>query len=415
MNPLKIIVAHPGKQHVFQLIEALKKQNSLYCFITMVYDKENTITNKLKFILKGKNQKKAASRKSNLLSDNEVILFNELSGLFLILINKLGFSKKISSYFFDKIQSRFAMKVAKYAVLHKAEVLIMFDSNVYGAFDYVKKHSPSTRCILDVTIASRPIMKDIYIKDMNVTNDCVLKSEQIFLWDEKKQLNYKNEFLKSDYMLVGSEFVKNSIEVTTGQSENIIKIPYGVDINLFKITKKDFLNGPLKLFFVGGINRRKGIHHLLEIVSKYNKEEVLLSLAGDFNSNSDLYKKYKNFSNINFEGFVTRDVVSDYYTKSHVFVLPSLAEGLALVGLEALASGLPVLCTENTGVNDLIINGKNGFVVPASDQLAFKEKIDWFLSNRSEIEAMGQFSRQSVESYTWNDYHQKVIKLFSTI
>jgi glycosyltransferase involved in cell wall biosynthesis len=411
----KVIVAHPGKQHVFQLVTALKEQGIMYRFITMVYDKEDSITSKLKHILRGTNQKKAASRKSAILDDHEVLLFDEFLGLFLIVVNKLRVSKKVSSYFSDRVHSRFAMKVAKYALANNVDAVVMYDSNVYGAFDYIKKYSPQTKCILDVTIAARPVMKDIYIRDMYLTMDKFLKKEQIFLWDEKKILNFRNEFLVSDYMLVGSEFVKNSIITITGQSEKIIKIPYGVDINQFRISKKDNLNGPLRLFFVGGINRRKGIHHLLEIVSRYRKDQLILSLAGDFDPKSDLYKKYKDTDNISFEGFVTRDVVSDYYANSHIFVLPSLAEGLALVGLEALASGLPLLCTENTGVNDLVIDGKNGFAVPASDSDAFMQKLDWFLFNRTKIEQMGLSARQSVKDYSWIDYHQRVKDFFSGV
>ena len=411
----KIIVAHPGKQHVFQLITALKEEGTLYKFITMVYDKDNSITGRLKKFLKGNNQKKAASRRLEVLDDNDVILLGESKGLFLIFLNKLGVGKKVSSYFYDRVQSQFAMRVAKYAVAHKADVLVMFDSNVHGAFDYVKKHSPATKCVLDVTIASRPVMKDIYIKDMAVTGGTELKTEQIYLWDDARLESYKKEFIISDYMLVGSEFVKKSIEYLTGPSERIVKIPYGVNISQFNISEKDYLNGPLRLFFVGGVNRRKGVHHLLNTVAGYSKDQVLLSLAGGYDPVSDLYQNFKDRENIIFEGFVTRDVVADHYARSHIFVLPSLAEGLALVGLEALASGLPVLCTLNTGVNDLIVDGENGFVVPASNPQVFKEKIDWFLQNRDKVKRMSSVARDSVENYSWVEYHKKIKDFFNNI
>jgi len=411
----KIIVAHPGKQHVFQLVTALKEQGTLYKFITMVYDKDNSITGRLKKFLKGNNQKKAASRRLEVLDDNDVILLGESKGLFLIFLNKMGVGKKLSSYFYDKVQSQFAMRVAKYAVAHEADVLVMFDSNVHGAFDYVKKHSPYTKCVLDVTIASRPVMKDIYIKDMAVTGGTDLKEEQIYLWDDKRLNNFKREFITTDYMLAGSEFVRKSIESIIGPSDKIVKVPYGVNVDQFNVAQKDYLNGPLRLFFVGGVNRRKGVHHLLNIVSGYTKEQVVLSLAGGYDPSSDLYQNFKDKENITFEGFVTRDVVAGHYAKSHIFVLPSLAEGLALVGLEALASGLPVLCTENTGVNDLIVEGSNGFVVPTSDPAAFKENIDWFLSNRDKIQQMGTSARASVANYSWQNYHSKINQFFKAL
>lgn len=50
------------------------------------------------------------------------------------------------------------------------------------------------------------------------------------------------------------------------------------------------------------------------------------------------------------------------YNDADVFVFPSLADGMGLVALEAMASGLPVICTENCGCKDMIDEGKNGYV-----------------------------------------------------
>jgi len=415
MAAKKILVAHPGKQHVFQLLAALKKTGSLFKFITTVYDKDDSLTNKAKKFLKGKNLKKAASRKSTILNDNEIILYNEGGGLLLILLGKIGINKTLNNYFYRIIHRSFANKVAKYAIKNNVDAVVLFDSNVYDCFKKIKQEKPQIVCILDVTIASRLYMKEIYINDMAVTNDKELYKEQIHLWNEANIENYKNEFINSDYLLVGSEFVKKSIIPIIGSADKIVKIPYGVDVSQFNVTKKDYSTGPLKLFFVGGVNRRKGIHHLLGVVSQYTKEQVVLSLAGGYDANSDLYLNYKDSENITFEGFVTRDVVADKYASSHIFVLPSLSEGLALVGLEALASGLPVLCTENTGVNDLITNGENGFVVPASDPAAFKAKIDWFIANRDKIESMSLAARNSVEGYSWDKYHERIVDFFNNI
>ena len=411
----KVIVAHPGKQHVFQLLESLEKVGILFKFITTVYDKNESITNRVKKFLKGKNLKKAVSRKSSVLKDDKVILFNEAQGLFLILLGRIGAGKKITNFFYQHIHRSFAKKVAKYAIKHNVDAVVLFDSNVYECFKKIKSVNRNVICILDVTIASRSFMKNIYEKDIAFTNDRALYREQIHLWDDMKMKGYVREFVEADYLLVGSEFVKKSIIPITGNDRKVIKVPYGVDISHFNLTKKNYLNGPLKLFFVGGINRRKGVHHLLQVVSQYSKEEVVLSLAGSYDSSSDLYKNYNDIENIIFEGFVTRDVVARKYVESHIFVLPSLAEGLALVGLEALASGLPVLCTQNTGVNDLIVNGENGFVIPASDPHALKEKLDWFLLNRNSIEAMGVAARESIKDYSWDNYHIQINKFFNQL
>lgn len=76
----KIIVAHPGKQHSFQTAIALKENGILFQYITTLYDKKFSLLYFLKFILRGKSLRKALSRKSAELEDNDVTLFCSLGG-----------------------------------------------------------------------------------------------------------------------------------------------------------------------------------------------------------------------------------------------------------------------------------------------------------------------------------------------
>jgi len=62
--------------------------------------------------------------------------------------------------------------------------------------------------------------------------------------------------------------------------------------------------------------------------------------------------------------------LQEKYLRATVFCLPSIEEGLALVLNEALSCGLPVIATENTGIEDLLSEGKGGMVVPIRDATA---------------------------------------------
>jgi glycosyltransferase involved in cell wall biosynthesis len=412
----RVLVAHPGKQHVFQLVTALEREGLLHSFVTTIYDKEDSITSKVKKVLRGKILKKASSRRCEEIPDNKVHLINELGGLFLRLLSRLTSNKKIINKAYHKVHSSFSKKVAYYALKEKINVIILFDSNVYDCFQIIKAENPNILCLLDVTIANRVFMKTIYDKDIILTNNYNLKKEQIHLWNPNNLRIYEKEFFQADFMLVGSSFVKKSIEYSIGKSDKILHIPYGVNLSQFKMNEsKNYLFGPLLLFFVGGVILRKGIHHLLEVVSSFSEEEVQLVIAGHYDTNDEVYKNYKDFKNIKFEGFVTRDVIAEYYQKSHVFVLPSLAEGMALVGLEALASGLPIICTDNTGVNDIVINGENGFVIPTSNQKELKDKIIWMLEHRENLKAMGKKAVLSAKGYSWSSYHNQLIQEINKI
>ena len=103
------------------------------------------------------------------------------------------------------------------------------------------------------------------------------------------------------------------------------------------------------------------------------------------------------------------------YRTSDVFVLPSLGEGLAQVGIEAMSSGLPIIVTENSGVNDLIKTGKEGMIIPVSDTNALYEAMKWFVDNKSEISKMGKYAYETAQKYTWNYYERNVCKAIKEI
>lgn len=411
---MKVIVAHPGRQHSLQTALAMKENGILFKYMTTVYDKPGTILSKVKWLLGNQLQRKSSSRKMEGLKDSDVMLFGELSSLLLILISKLHLNRLITDYLNIYIQKRFADFVAKYAIKHKVDVVIMYDTNVYDAFDMIHQYSPNTLCVLDTTIASRKFIRDTYEKDLLIFPNSGLKEEQSFLWHKEEWMErYCHEFKIADYYLVGSDFVKHSIMPIVQDENKIINVPYGVNLELFYNVARNYTDGALHFLFVGGVVRRKGIHHLLKVVSKYSKNDIILHLAGAYNPKDCLYKQYNETENIIFEGFVTRDIISKIYQKCHIFILPSLAEGMAMVGLEALASGLPVICSENTGLDEVIKDGQNGFIIPVSDEASLEKKIDWCLDNREKLNQMSINASESVVDYSWLKYRKRLIDVIN--
>jgi glycosyltransferase involved in cell wall biosynthesis len=102
-----------------------------------------------------------------------------------------------------------------------------------------------------------------------------------------------------------------------------------------------------------------------------------------------------------------------YYRSGTVFVLPSVSEGSALVVYEAMASGLPSIVTTNTGAR--IRDGVDGFVVPIRDVDALQEKLLWLYEHPQERREFGQAARLRAESFTWNDYGERLIRIYDGI
>ena len=79
--------------------------------------------------------------------------------------------------------------------------------------------------------------------------------------------------------------------------------------------------------------------------------------------------------NVTFVGTVPQTELKQWMSRSHVMVMPSLDEGIALVQGQALACGCPVIATTNSGASDLFTDGIEGFIVPIRDPDALRDRM----------------------------------------
>jgi glycosyltransferase involved in cell wall biosynthesis len=103
-------------------------------------------------------------------------------------------------------------------------------------------------------------------------------------------------------------------------------------------------------------------------------------------------------SQVTFTGAVDQDHILDYYHAADMFVLPSFAEGLPVVLMEAMAMEIPCITTTITGVPELIENGQNGLLVPASDSEGLTQAIKQLVENPALRQQLGKAGRLKVLS-----------------
>lgn len=218
---------------------------------------------------------------------------------------------------------------------------------------------------------------------------------------------------EADYISIPSSFVKRTF-LEYGVPENkIIQVPYGVDLSDFKQVPKN--DNIFRVIFVGGMCLRKGVHYLLQAFSELNLPNSELLLIGSINKEiKPFFKKYE--GKYKWLGHIPQKELHKYYSQGSVFVMPSIEEGLSMVQLQAMACGLPLVCTTNTGGEDIIYDGKNGFVVPIRNTEALKEKLVYLYSNPEICKKMGQSAKERVSSgFTWDDYGSKIISAYDNI
>lgn len=404
---MKVLLVHPGKQHSFETAKALKDAGILHKYVTTVYDRPNSFTSKFKKLLKGKNLKKANTRNCSFLEDNDVIQIYELWGLFILLISKIPFLSKLYFHLNIALSNHFADKAAQIAIKEHVDAIIVYDGISRKGLEYIKKKAPQIVTIMDVSISMRPFMQTVFEKDMAEYHHSGFYKEEKYLNNKCYMRTIERELKYVDYFFAPSEIVIQSLIYCGVTKEKIIKVPYGVNISLFKFNlKKIQKTNPLHLIFVGQLSYRKGIHHLLNVVSHFSPDEVQLSLAGSYNHNSLLVNNFLNKPNIHFLGFITRDILSQKLQEADVFVLPSLGEGMAMVILEAMGTGTPVIVSDMSGGNDAVKNKKNGIICKAGSEESLKESIQWYIKNKEKIPEMSIEAHKTALNYTWEHYHK---------
>lgn len=400
----KVIVAHPGKQHSFQTAIAMEKEGLLKYYITSVYNKKGSFTRFLEEHVKGDLKKKLQNRRCGLLPDDKVKQINEMFVVFTLFLNRFPLVQYIAENWNYFVESLFYKRLMSFVKKENPDALIIYNGSSKKHLTAICKKDIIK--FMDMSIAKREYIHDILQKEIDETGLTEIKRMHMSYWDSKMIRSDIESCNMVDYFLVPSNFVQESLVKNGIPMNKIIKVPYGVDISKFTYIPRKKESDILKLIYVGNISYRKGSHRLLEVVSQL--EGVELYLAGTFDEKSSLYCNYKGFAHIHFLGFVTRDRLNELYNNCDIFVLPSLCEGMAMVGLEAMATGLPLVCTFNTGVNDVVENGVNGFVYHADNNAELREKIVWFKNNQEKIPEMAKKARETSINYSWEIYHRNV-------
>ncbi len=219
-----------------------------------------------------------------------------------------------------------------------------------------------------------------------------------------------DEYREADFIVVPSEFARRSFVEMGVPPEKVVKIVTGVDLELFRpFPKKDDL---FRVVYVGSMTILKGVHHLLKAFSELNLPRSELLLIGRANKQiGPFFRRYR--GSFRFIGPFPRAELAPLYSQGSVFVIMSHTEGLATVQTQAMACGLPVICTTNTGGEDIVRDGIDGFVIPVGDIETLKEKLAFLHANPAARERMGRAARERVSrGFTWDDFGDRAIAAY---
>ncbi len=209
----------------------------------------------------------------------------------------------------------------------------------------------------------------------------------------------------ADAVIVPTQDLKNYV-LGLG-AEKIAVIPNGVDIERFasKQKTKNKKQEAINILFVGRLEKQKNLETLIKAISVVSKGSALhwqgralinLQFVGFGSLRSELLELAARLNvNLEIKGTIPNEKLPEVYRQADIFVLPSLAEGHPKALLEAMSCGLACLASDIAGVNEIIIDGRNGLLVePTIEGIA--EGLERLAVDSKLREKLGKAARETV-------------------
>ena len=212
------------------------------------------------------------------------------------------------------------------------------------------------------------------------------------------------EYNNSNYIMVPSNYVKKTFDKK--YHSKIFVNNFGIDTKKFYPLPKENLNNEFfNIVYIGAISIRKGVHYLIDAFNKLKYSKKKLHLIGShMQADIEFFKRKLNQENIINYGHVPNIQLNSILNKCDVFATATLSEGFAMVINQAIASGCPVIVTENSGAKEYVEQNNCGFVVPIRNSQIISDKLTLLLDDKNLLKKFSINSKNSGNLNTWNNY-----------
>ncbi|TSD85140.1 glycosyltransferase family 4 protein [Mycobacterium sp. KBS0706] len=212
----------------------------------------------------------------------------------------------------------------------------------------------------------------------------------------------KAEWAEADMIVCPSDFVRQTVAESGGPVERCIVVPYGVDTR-FQIPVRNRQRGPLRVLTIGAVGLRKGSPYILE-AARQMRGQAVFRMVGSGAIPPAARAGLEGI--VELTGPIPRLEIIAQYAWADVFLLPSLCEGSATVTYEALAAGLPVVTTPNSG--SVVRDGTDGFVVPIRDADAIVRALQLLDQDRARLFEMSHNARFRAQDFDLPAYGRRL-------
>lgn len=220
------------------------------------------------------------------------------------------------------------------------------------------------------------------------------------------------EYAEADYIVTPSVMTAKSFMQEGHAPSRLLTFHLGVDVGDFRPRPK--ADDVFRVLYVGGLTLRKGVVYLLEAVQGLRLPKLEVLLIG---------RLYDEFTGIarRFAGsfrhipWVSHTELFAMYSQASVFVLPSVEDAFGMVLTEAMACGLPAIVSDQAGGAEIITEGVDGFVVPARDSAAVRERLLLLATDEPRRQAMAEAAQAKARTFTWDRYGEGLVQTYGKL
>lgn len=222
---------------------------------------------------------------------------------------------------------------------------------------------------------------------------------------------YRELFAKGDLFLPVSEFWKRTLIDLGCPAEKIMVHHMGIDLQKFTFRVRHHVDGtPFKVLTIGRLVEKKGHIYAIEAIARLLEAgiNVHYEIIGDGPLRDKLEQTVdrRNIrANVVFRGAADQETCLAYLNSAHCLLVPSVAsargdmEGIPVVLMEAMASGLPVVSTKHSGIPELLQDRQNGFLVGEKDVGELADTLRWLISTYETNSVYTRNARNTVERH----------------
>jgi starch synthase len=208
----------------------------------------------------------------------------------------------------------------------------------------------------------------------------------------------------ADVVSIPSRHVERSFLERGFPVEKLFRNPYGVDLTMFPPTTKPRNQVPT-LLFAGTWSLRKGCDVLAKAIEDQPWRLIHVGTIGD--------APVPKLANFKSRGMVPQSKLAELYAQADVFVHPSREEGLSVVQAQALSCGLPLVCTDRTGGEDLaefLEEPTWVTVVPPDEVIALRAGMEQALAKARTQNGLRDILGATRERFSWRAYGERYNK-----